>query len=72
MTKWVLVANILAWPLAYFIMRDWLRNFAYRISMGIDIFILSGSIALIIALLTISLQTIKVANNNPVQSLRYE
>jgi putative ABC transport system permease protein len=72
MAKWVLVANILAWPLAYLTMRNWLRNFAYRISMGIDIFILSGSLALIIALLTISLQTVKAALSNPVHSLRYE
>lgn len=72
LTKWVLIANILAWPLAYFIMSNWLRNFAYRISMGIDIFILSGSLGLIIALLTISLQTIKIALRNPVHSLRYE
>jgi putative ABC transport system permease protein len=72
LTKWILAANILAWPLAYFIMRNWLRNFAYRIDMGVDIFILSGSMALIIALLTISLQTIKVAMSNPVHSLRHE
>ena len=72
LTKWILVANILAWPLAYLIMKNWLENFAYRIILGIDIFILSAILSLIIALFTISFQTIKVALKNPIHSLRYE
>jgi putative ABC transport system permease protein len=70
--KWVLIANIIAWPVAYFFMNKWLENFAYRIDMGIGIFILSGLAALIISLLTVGFQTLKTATVNPVDSLRYE
>jgi len=69
---WIIIANIVAWPLAYFIMNKWLQNFAYRVNIGIWIFILSASLALIIALLTLSYQSIKAAVANPVESLRYE
>ncbi len=70
--KWVLMANIIAWPVAYFFMNKWLESFAYRIDMGIGIFILSGLAALAISLLTIGFQTLKTATANPVDSLRYE
>ena len=70
--KWVLIANIIAWPVAYFFMKKWLESFAYRIDMGIAIFILSGLAALAISLLTIGFQTLKTATANPVDSLRYE
>ncbi len=68
----VLIANFVAWPLAYLLMRKWLQNFSYRIDMGIWIFVLAGAIALAIALLTISFQAIKAALADPVKSLRYE
>lgn len=68
----VLVANILAWPLAFFTMRSWLQRFAYRISINWDIFIFSGLITIIITLITISYQSIKSALANPADSLRYE
>ncbi len=68
----ILVANLLAWPLAYFIMQRWLRSFAYRIDVSVDIFLISGLIATAIALLTISHQSIKAAVSNPANSLRYE
>ena len=71
-TKWVLIANIIAWPVAYFFMKKWLKGFAYRIDMGIGIFILSGFAALAISLLTIGFQTLKTGTANPVDSLRYE
>lgn len=71
-TKWVLLANVIAWPLVYFTMRIWLQNFAYRIGMGIWIFVLSGVIALGMALLSVSMKAVKAATANPVQSLRYE
>jgi putative ABC transport system permease protein len=71
-TRWVLLANIIAWPVAWFAMSNWLQNFAYRIDMGWWIFILSGALALFIALLTVSYQAIKAANANPVDALRYE
>jgi putative ABC transport system permease protein len=71
-TKWVLVANLIGWPVAYLVMHRWLQNFAYRVNMGLGIFILSGLAALTIALVAISYQTIKAATANPVDSLRYE
>ena len=70
--KLVLIANIIAWPLAYFIMNNWLKDFAYRTNINIWIFVLSGFIALLIALLTVSSHSIKAANANPIKSLRYE
>ncbi|MBN1271629.1 MAG: ABC transporter permease [Candidatus Aminicenantes bacterium] len=70
--KWVILANLAAWPAAYFVMKGWLNNFAYRTSLGLDIFILSGLLALVIALLTVSFQSIKAALTNPVNNLRYE
>jgi putative ABC transport system permease protein len=70
--KWVLIANVVAWPLAYYVMNNWLNNFAYRTSMSIWIFAASGALALVIALLTVSSHAIKAATANPVKSLRYE
>jgi putative ABC transport system permease protein len=71
-TVWILISNIIAWPIAYYFINDWLSNFAYKISIGITPFIFAGSFALIIALLTISYQAVKSALVNPVESLRYE
>jgi putative ABC transport system permease protein len=68
----VLVANLIAWPLAYYAMNKWLQNFAYRISINIWMFLASAVIALLIALLTVSYQTIRASRGNPVDSLRYE
>ena len=70
--KPVLLANLIAWPVAYYAMRDWLWNFAYRIDLGIHTFILGGLLALVIALATVSYQTLKAARANPVDALRYE
>ncbi len=70
--KWVLISNIIAWPIAYFFMNKWLQDFAYRINMDFTIFLLAGSAALIIALITISIQAIKAAVASPIVSLRYE
>jgi len=71
-TKWVVISSIISWPVAYFVMSQWLQNFAYRISMGLWIFILSSLGALILAIFTVSFQSIKAATANPVDSLRYE
>jgi putative ABC transport system permease protein len=71
-TKWVLVANAIAWPVAYYAMNRWLQGFAYRINIGIWSFVLSAVIAFLVALLTVSYQAIKAAIANPVESLRYE
>lgn len=70
--KLVLVAFIVATPIAWKIMQTWLQNFAYRIDMGWWIFIVAGTLALAIALLAISTQSIKAAIANPVEALRYE
>jgi putative ABC transport system permease protein len=70
--KSIVLANVMAWPIAYFVMNRWLQNFAYRIHLDIWIFIFAGLAALFIALLTVSYQTIKAARANPIDSLRYE
>ncbi len=68
----VLLANFIAWPTAYLLMQKWLQNFAYRINIRPWIFVLSAGIAFVIALLTISYQSLKLAIADPVESLRYE
>lgn len=68
----VLIANILAWPIAYFAMTKWLQNFAYKAGISFWVFIASAALALVISLLTVSYQTIRAASTNPVNSLRYE
>ncbi|MEJ2494613.1 MAG: ABC transporter permease [Ignavibacteriaceae bacterium] len=70
--KWITVANLIAWPVAYYLMNNWLQDFAYRINISWWSFALSGGIALVIALATISFQAVKAATANPVESLRYE
>jgi putative ABC transport system permease protein len=70
--KLVLVAFVVATPLAYFAMQRWLQDFAYRIEIGWWVFALAGGIALLIALLTVSFQALKAALANPVEALRYE
>lgn len=70
--KLVLIANLIAWPLAWWAMSSWLEDFAYRISMGWSVFALAGVAALLIALLTVSYQAVKAALSNPVKSLRTE
>jgi putative ABC transport system permease protein len=70
--KWVLIANLIAWPAAWYFMDNWLRNFAYRIELSWWMFILASVLALLIALLTVSIQTIKAALKNPADALRYE
>ena len=71
-SKWVLAANIIAWPLAYYFMDRWLGNFAYRIGITWDIFILSGIITAVIALFTVSFHSIKAAHSKPANALKYE
>ena len=66
------VAFVIAAPLAYFVMRDWLADFAYRIALGPGVFLLAGGLALAIALLTVSYQALRAATTDPVKALRYE
>jgi putative ABC transport system permease protein len=70
--KWVAIAIVIASPVAWFVMDKWLQNYAYRIGISWWIFILSGAIAVAIALFTVSWQSWKAAIKNPVEALRYE
>jgi putative ABC transport system permease protein len=70
--KWVVIANIIAWPLAYYLVHEWLQEFAYRIPLGVGYFIIGGSISLGTAALVMSYQVTRAATANPVDSLRYE
>jgi hypothetical protein len=72
LTRLVLLANIIAWPAAWYLLNRWLQSFLYRTHIRFDIFIVAGVITFIIALVTISFQSIKAALANPVDSLRYE
>ncbi|MBN1222710.1 MAG: ABC transporter permease [Candidatus Aminicenantes bacterium] len=70
--KWLLIANALAWPIAYVTMNRWLQNFAYRTDLKLWMFFVSAILALCIALITVSYQSIKTAVANPIDSLRFE
>jgi len=71
-TKWVLIANIIAWPIAYFSMSKWFQDFVYRTKINPLNFVLAALLVLIIAVLTVSYQSVKAALTNPVDSLKYE
>ncbi len=68
----VLMANVIAWPAAYFIMRKWLQSYAYRVDLGYFAFIGAMLLALFVAILSVSYQAIRAARANPAESLRYE
>ncbi|MDE2724324.1 MAG: ABC transporter permease, partial [Gemmatimonadota bacterium] len=68
----VLLANGIAWPIAYYLMRDWLSGFAYQTDLNILPFVASAIMALIIAFGTVSMQAIRAARSNPIDALRYE
>jgi putative ABC transport system permease protein len=70
--RWVLLANFVAWPVAYYTMNRWLQGFAYKADINPWVFIASGLIALMIAMATVGFHTIKAATANPIESLRYE
>jgi putative ABC transport system permease protein len=70
--KWVVLANLIAWPIGYFAMRSWLRNFAYRTNLPLPMFLVAALAAFAIAATVISLQTYRAASANPADSLRYE
>jgi len=70
--KWVVVANIIALPIAGFLSYRWLQNYPYRTSVGVWVFLLTAVMTLVIALLTVSYQSMKAARSNPVDSLKYE
>jgi hypothetical protein len=70
--KWVLVANAIAWPVSYFLMKSWLQDYHYRIHLGLPIFVLAAAVSVVIAQLTVSFQALRAARTDPVKSLRYE
>jgi len=70
--KLMLIANIIAWPVAYIVVRYWLQNFPYRIEINLGVFILAGVFTFFIAALTVFYQAAKAASANPLDSLRYE
>jgi putative ABC transport system permease protein len=70
--KWVGVAFVIATPIAWYVLHQWLENFAYKTELSWWIFALAGLLALGIALLTVSWQSWKAATRNPVEALRYE
>jgi putative ABC transport system permease protein len=70
--KWVILANIIALPVAWYVMDRWLQNFAYRIQIGVDTFLLASGIALLFALATVSFKVFRAASANPIDSIRYE
>lgn len=70
--KWVIIANVIAWPAAYLTLQKILSQYAYKTSLGLEIFILSGLAALIIATMTAGYQSLRAAKSDPVDALRYE
>ncbi len=70
--KFVLLANVFAWPLAYAAMNAWLRNFYYRIGLGVWMFVVAGLVAFALGLLIVGIQALKAAWANPVDTLKYE
>jgi putative ABC transport system permease protein len=71
-TRWVILSFVIASPFAWYLMQNWLSHFAYRINISWWVFLLSGALALIIAWLTVGIQSVKAALKNPVDALRYE
>lgn len=69
---WVAVANLIAWPLAWYAMTGWLKRFAYHMRLGGEVFLLAGILALGIALLTVAAQSLKAALADPADTLRFE
>jgi putative ABC transport system permease protein len=68
----VIIANLIAWPIAYYFMNNWLSDFAYRVELGWFTFVLAAISTILIAVLTVLYQSVKAAVSNPVKSLRYE
>jgi len=70
--KWVVIANLIAWPVSWYLGKQFLDQYAYRTSLGIIIFLFSGIVSIIIALITISYQSYRAAGANPINALRHE
>ena len=70
--KWVIAANVIVWPIAWYVSQNWLQNFIYRINVEWWVFIMTGVFVLFIAFITVSFKTVKAAMTNPVKALKYE
>jgi putative ABC transport system permease protein len=70
--RWVIISNVIAWPLSYFVIKPWLQNFTYRIDFPFWTFIISLLLSLCIAVITVSWQSIKASRMNPATSIRVE
>ncbi|OEK04738.1 ABC transporter permease [Roseivirga misakiensis] len=70
--KQVFIAFLLASPLAYFFMRNWLDNFQFRVSIGVEVFLIAAILTMLVALITVSYRALRAAHSNPVDSLRSE
>jgi putative ABC transport system permease protein len=70
--KLALLSNFVAWPVAWFFMKDWLMNFAYHVDLSLTVFVFSGILAISVTMLTVSFQTVRASLADPVKSLRYE
>jgi len=70
--KWIVLANVLAWPVAWFLMNKWLENFAFRAEIGWQIFVLAGFLAISFGIITFIFHAVKAASANPVDNMRYE
>jgi putative ABC transport system permease protein len=68
----VIISNVIAWPIAWYFMNEWLDSFAYRIGVNVWLYLLAAFAAILIALITVSTQTIRAAMGNPANTLRYE
>ncbi|MDH4272717.1 MAG: hypothetical protein OEW18_12165, partial [Candidatus Aminicenantes bacterium] len=71
-SRWVLLANVFAWPAAYYASEKWLQGFAYRVRLGAGPFLLASVSALAVALLTVGFQSVKAATANPAEAIRHE
>ncbi len=71
-SKWVIIANIIAWPVTYYLMSKWLQNFAYKVDINLLVFLLTGMVVFILAMIIIGFQVVRAATANPVESLRCE
>jgi putative ABC transport system permease protein len=66
------IANLIAWPIAFFAVKEWMKNYAFKTTISIDVFIFSAMFTLVLALVTINIQALKAGYKNPVDALRYE
>ncbi len=72
LARWILLANLVAWPLAYYGMTRWLQGFAYHITIDIRVFLAAGLFVLVVAVLTVGIEAARAASASPVEALRYE